>query len=895
MDLEKNSALFEKVEKVDKITTQVTTQLTSDKQKLELTLELSLKPFKDPKTDEAVIAELIRQYADLIHTATSVTFQLWSSDGSEILNYSGNLDDEFEWARYIGNANPTGPVPNDPLGLDPHSKTYSYITDNIPPRIWTYAALSILIKQLKTGIKDKDIKVGCTFDPGPEFAISDWKYKRHPESCEGSKALGKDRFVTCGSILHADTYKYAGFPFGLTEGTPFGTFFGKQVLHFCKDLGFDYLWLSNGFGCGTETWTTIGSGFDGKVFIPNEAAKSSKRALSFWKYFRKEVSSKQLSIRLRGTNLTTGIDLSTDGSPWRTLYTHNSDENSFGISSPPNSPWAALDGNFGLELAGWMSHTAELSDNDSFLFRFYANDPWWKNSPWLDRYGEDAHDIYLPLSICRIDKYGKIQTPNRINILTVDDSFGNFPKRVARGLIPPLLNALDHSPDDLPMTIWVYPFDEYHDFIETKSRTEEAFSGDWLITASINEGFPLNAVISTTNYLSTLSLYPNRFNNSILVTRVPDQDTHLSLALQGHIQNGGKVLFYGPLLHAGNEMLTMIGVDLTTPLVGDFNLHCDSSFILDKGGMSQPTILKHRSEINAGGLEAISRIENLPGFKIIASAVLINTDHNTEIENNSLSRLCTVSRFDPLWQGGGLSWVRGTYCASYVGGHLLTPDDPSIIFRGERLMRIALAELGYEICIHRHSPPSLLQQVTKDDDSTSTSSNDNTVASLDSVPWELIQLEAAKKQDSPVIGIHTHNGGLWVSLYARDTTSKISLSFPEGAPLLIGTEALVSHNKAEYALSRAMSKECRALIKQEAESIISTIEGTAEQMGITRRFWLRGLRDATITLLLPKDSTPSLLVNPLWPFISGIVPNTYKDNQGRLVCDRITGALCISW
>ena len=34
----------------------------------------------------------------------------------------------------------------------------------------------------------------------------------------------------------------------IPEGMSLGTFLGGQSQHFLTDLGFDYLWLSNGFG-----------------------------------------------------------------------------------------------------------------------------------------------------------------------------------------------------------------------------------------------------------------------------------------------------------------------------------------------------------------------------------------------------------------------------------------------------------------------------------------------------------------------------------------------------------------------------------------------------------------------------------------------------------------------
>lgn len=88
-----------------------------------------------------------------------------------------------------------------------------------------------------------------------------------------------------------------------------------------------------------------------------------------------------------------GIDLATDGVSLKTIY-----DSVDAILSPPNSTWAALDGNFGLELMRYMSRISFVPDKD-FLIRYYIHDPWWMNSPWYDRYNGLPHDIYLTFAI----------------------------------------------------------------------------------------------------------------------------------------------------------------------------------------------------------------------------------------------------------------------------------------------------------------------------------------------------------------------------------------------------------------------------------------------------------------------------------------------------------------
>ena len=70
-----------------------------------------------------------------------------------------------------------------------------------------------------------------------------------------------------------------------------------------------------------------------------------------------------MPVFVRGTNLTTGRDLSCDGVPLKEIY------DSDAIQAPPvNSPWAPLNYDFGSEMIGWMSHAAGFPADD-FTFQ----------------------------------------------------------------------------------------------------------------------------------------------------------------------------------------------------------------------------------------------------------------------------------------------------------------------------------------------------------------------------------------------------------------------------------------------------------------------------------------------------------------------------------------------
>ena len=116
----------------------------------DLSLEMSIKAFRaqDGSDIDAVLRTMFRQWEPLVRQSDPavVSVMLWTADGSEILDYRGEADAEIEWGRYIGYANAHGPVPNDPEGIDPHSRTYLYVED--PIRL-TYGRLGHLVARIK--------------------------------------------------------------------------------------------------------------------------------------------------------------------------------------------------------------------------------------------------------------------------------------------------------------------------------------------------------------------------------------------------------------------------------------------------------------------------------------------------------------------------------------------------------------------------------------------------------------------------------------------------------------------------------------------------------------------------------------------------------------------------
>lgn len=84
----------------------------------------------------------------------------------------------------------------------------------------------------------------------PELKIydfdSDW-YDRHPELYEPPRSFIGMPDLHPVNMLREDDYPYASAPGGISDGTPFGQFFGPQWASFAEFTGFDAILLRDGF------------------------------------------------------------------------------------------------------------------------------------------------------------------------------------------------------------------------------------------------------------------------------------------------------------------------------------------------------------------------------------------------------------------------------------------------------------------------------------------------------------------------------------------------------------------------------------------------------------------------------------------------------------------------
>ncbi len=661
-------------------------------------LEMSLKAFWDTshETRDAVIREIFAQWQPLTRFAESISLMLWIGDGSEILEYTGDQRASFDWARYHGGANPIAwhvagdrkdsgdpdhaaiafeACLRDPEKRGVHSRSYLYRPE---PAVFTYtwlAGLVAAIKRIGTELTGQRIQVGTTFDIGPEFAISKFKYEWHPEICGGGSLFG-GKFIRCDARLHADTRVYAGYPGGIPEGTSVGSFLGRQCHHFFADHDFDFFWLSNGFGFAFEPWALTGAIFDGANFDASRAGSTYQSVLEFWRDLRNEFPN--TPIRTRGTNLATGIDLGSDASPVREIY-----QSIPHVEPPVNSPWAALDEDIGLELAGWMSHIA-TTPGKGYRFRFYTHDAWWMNSPWLDRFQRQPFDIYLPLSVSRLERDGRVEPPSDVAFLSVDDSHGCLPPVVPVEVTAHILHAREFLPDAPGLIVWAYPFDGYHDLLLAKNpRPDLPFFGDWFVRGLISRSLPINTVASWENLLPLLSSQPETFHDSILLA--PCLDDESAAPFLRYAQAGGTVLLYGPLDDCP-QIRAALELGIAGPLEGDFLPEWD-----------EERIIRHTSFLSAGGWS------ETPGPETRFSA-----------RNSGGVRAAGALR--TFTSGGRMAWVRGSLATKEldpenplpIKGPRLKELDRLTHFSSEDIARKLLADLGVGISFDVARPAPLL-------------------------------------------------------------------------------------------------------------------------------------------------------------------------------------------
>ncbi|MFD0672603.1 hypothetical protein [Cohnella sp. GCM10027633] len=807
-----------------------------------VTLEMSLKPFTsmEPSAIDRVCEEAIRQWLPLIGLADSCSMLLWVADGSEILTWNGDFDGEIEWGRYIGFANEEkfGHIKSkdDPAV----AKLYR---DN-PCRI-TYGDLRYIvaafkrIADLKFGIR---MAVGATFDAGPEFAYSDFKYKDHPEINKAELggqyvALRADYTVVCTwSKLREDKVAYAAFPDGIPEGTPFGRFLGRQCASFLPALGFDYIWFSNGFGFSYFPWTYLGANFDGTTLPLADYEELSGKMLSFWELFKQECPGYRIEVR--GTNFGTGMDLAKDFIPLKQLY-----ESGYIEYPPPNSPWGALNFDFGLEVTAYMSRIAVLP-GETYPYRFYANDPWFWQNPWRDLYDREPHDIYCPLSVARMNAQGELENPGIVEILTVDTEKGELIETCPQEVIPHIRKAIEDFPDEPGILTWLYPFGEYHASVaESADRSRSILFEEWFVRNAVNEGLPLNTVLNTDDFRGMGEAGRRKLHRTVIFTPTSWLNAGNADDLLAYVRDGGQVLLYGPALDPALQELLNVRQEKGLEGEMDVSIALTEDSIADNGPST--FVIDHDPLIGGGGIgEAIADAGD-PYTRVWSVA-----------KQDGQERVIALTRQCPEWNGGKVGWVRGSL--PFQRGNVTDlPVRQSSRYRDVSVLaRYVLSQFGY----------SLLQE----------------------------KQDAASKP--ALLFIARHDNGFLFTGCRQDTSVALKMRFPDGVPILIGQTTKVGEGSSLYSMDKTFHDECRLFVRQSNGSLVSCREHSpmpTPNKSSTRLLAVTGLREASLTIYPPLAALRAARVEVKCG--NGYLELGDYASSDCIKLDHVDGAIEISW
>ena len=826
-------------------------------------LETSLKPFANDFTPEGIRNTCLHLWANwerLVERCQEICVLLWVGEGSDIYEWHGDMDEPITWAQSIGFCNYDRP------GAFPQDVRHYRINRSVPYRdalpVIRYRDLKGIIQQLRDTAREKlgrEILIGATVDPGPEFAESTFRFEKHPEILTpgGGVRMHMMHFITHHCSMNADPTRYAGFPDGIAAGTSFGTFLGRQFAAVRRDLGFDYIWLSNGLAYTHFPWGYRGELFEGERFASELAAEQREKTNQFWRDFR--AACPDAPVEVRGTNFSVGMDIASDGCSHADIAAIG------GLQRPPcNPPWGSRA--LGLEMVSFLSRISK-SPTDRLCYRFYLNDPWFVSNAWYDYYNKEPFDIYVPMSASRMNDDAGVDAPTDLSLLTIDTHLGELLRDEANEVTPHFLLAAEDRADAPGPVTWVYPFDEYDRALkENPERLGRVFMHDWFICQAVNAGLPLNTVCSSDRFTALAAA--GKLPDTIYVAPAPAVDWACGEAILRHVAAGGKALFYGPLEGASPALLGALGLTLADEgLEGDFRVElrlqtdrfaadperpvgtdaalesigCATSVDAEETPDPAERPLRHRAIVGGGGLRA--------------ECDWSDPDLRAVVEQDGRKRVYAVARARDEWRGGRLAWVRGTCCFNPTINSLEPTWDPAWLVRlPDDWPRRMLAELGLDIVQERHE-------------------------------------EGTRPAN---VFIKRARGAWFFVGHKPDTSVRFWVRTADGAPAYAEHETPMVDGYAGECFGKTFHNEVRAFVKM-PDGVVRCKE-IAAAIGKRRHFSLENLRDATVTLYAePRAIEKGTL--EITSIIKGEdpVPCEVCGDRGAVVVRNYTGTLYVTW
>ena len=827
-----------------------------------LTLETSLKPFFD--VSEAGITDtccrLLTNWQRLIDGADCIKILLWVSEGNEVYEWRGDFEEELIWGNHVGFCN----YGTERDMYDPDNRHYRihqaepYRNPDEMPYICFKHLKEIIacFKRLGQERYGKTVLVGATIDPGPEFAPSRFKVDLHPEVLtpdQRVKCPAMMHFMTHQATLNADDLCYAAFPNGIPDGCSFGTFLGKQFSKCVDDLGYDYIWFSNGFAYSHFPWGYRGEVFEGDKFDGGIAQRELTALSMFWTDFRGACP--HAPIEVRGTNFTVGMDIATDA------CSHDEIHRIGKVFSPPcNPPWGSRA--LGLEMGSYLSRIAKPATDD-ILFRFYLNDPWFECNAWYDYYNKQPFDIFVPMSVARANADGSVSRPNNLAFLTVDTHKGELISEEADDVIPHIQTAFSQAADEMGPIIWVYPHDEYHNDLHDGAQNLAApFFNDWYMCKAIDEGAPINSVMSSDVFMSLQE--QRALPDALFVMPVPEKAWALSDALLTALKDSQtRCVLYGAMHKADPALHSALSMVLADGLDGHFDVEVKLAGDRFKQETRQPKnqdpMMESIGMYNHTKLEKIEPHERKLVHRSIASNGALHVERcasNAErvvLQQGDQQRVYASSQ--QLDSGAQVAWLRGTSHFD-PSANVLEPmwDQPWQQIIGYAWLRSLIADFG----------------------------------------WDIKQERVDESQRAANMAIHRHDNAFVFTGHKPNTTTRVWVKTPYGAPIYGHSETEIVAGYAGDCHGKTLHSEIRAFVEME-DGVVSYAE-LPIPMERERHICVSNLQNANLTIFINKDKclNESFALSSL---IKGEqnIEYTINHKQAAIEVSSYSGALYIMW
>jgi hypothetical protein len=131
-------------------------------------------------------------------------------------------------------------------------------------------------------------------------------------------------------------------------------------------------------------------------------------------------------------------------------------------------------------------------------------------------------------------------------------------------------------------------------------------------------------------------------------------------------------------------------------------------------------------------------------------------------------------------------------------------------------------------------------------------------------------------------------------MFAKDTTVRMRMTTPDGAPAPNGVEFVIDDNVGIYPTFKSMHTDCRLFVKQKERSLITCHIDEVFSHLSDERIVLDGLKDAQVTFYPIKGS--EIVVRATRDIYNGSnIEFFFDEARGCYVIPHATGTISIGW